>query len=195
MYAFHCKLKRPATQIKKQTKRKLQLVTIAKWPPHRSRGRASSLGFTSASPCLRVVFCTCPGIDGSPGLGLCHKGCSVPEGEAKPCKAPVGASSCVRVSRWKVALSHVVECHPLPGCHADMNISLFLLFFYFFFPSWIFLNNNYKKGFVLPGARDLLPLIWFFGGGRTGRDLLMVGEKGKKKEFKKDKTRGNQKWV
>lgn len=56
----------------------------------------------------------------------------MPEGEAKPCKAPVGASSCVRVSRWKVALSHVVECHPLPGCHADMNISLFLLFFYFF---------------------------------------------------------------
>lgn len=52
---------------------------------------------------------------------------------------------------------------------------------------------------MLPSTRDLLPLIWsgFFGGGRTGRDLLMGGgrEKGKKKEVKRDKTRGNQKWV
>lgn len=43
---------------------------------------------------------------------------------------------------------------------------------------------------MFPGARDLLPLIrcGFFGGGRTGRDLLMGEggrEKGRKKEFKR----------
>lgn len=99
----------------------------------------------------------------------------MPEGEAKPSLAkdlaPVGASSCVRVSRQRVALNHMAECHPLPGCHVDMNASLFLLFFFFL----DLFKQQVQKGFVFPGARDLLPLIWcrFFGGGRTGRDLVM----------------------
>lgn len=118
-------------------------------------------------------------------------------GKAPPCKdlAPVGASSCARVSRRKVALGHMVACHPLPGCHVDMNTSLFFAFFFFL----DLFKHQIQNRFVFPGARDLLPLIWcgFFGGGRTGRDLLTgLGEgTGRKKEFQRDKTRGNQKWV
>lgn len=169
-----------------------------KRPPRRSRGWASSFSFTSASPCLRVVLCPCPGdrwhswVWGRPRDAQCQRERQSP---ALQRLGPGGSQllcACVQAEGGAWPYGGVPPSAWLPCRHE------YISFFCFFFFLDLF-KHQIQNRFVFPGARDLLPLIWcgFFGGGRTGRDLLTgLGEgTGRKKEFQRDKTRGNQKWV
>lgn len=159
----------------KQTKIKLLLVTIAKRPP----GRAGAEPPPSASPQhpRACEWCCAPalGIDGIPGPGAALQGMLSARGRGKalPCKGlgPGGSQllcACVQAEGGTQPYGRVPPSAWMSCRHECIS------FFAFFFFLDLF-KQQVQKGFVFPGARDLLPLIWcrFFGGGRTGRDLVM----------------------
>jgi len=157
LYAFRCKLNRPATERTKERKQQKikdkKKTTVSyyckaaaaqkqrlKPPPPASpqRLRARQRHFSRASGERRHF----------PGRGGSLQGMLGAGGERQsPLLGPQGGFALPSGSQVLSA------CRPPPGRHADRNTSFFLILLFFIFLD-LFFNHQIQKGLVFPGAKD-----------------------------------------